>query len=542
MGEVVRKATKGEYSASIQDVYVNIFTRRLTVSGLEFWPDSTRKVAQQETGKHHIISVKLSVPRFQLDGVALWQLCLRKRLSVDHASIWNGKLLIVSTERIVDSSKIIKSEKQSPTLKQLLAGTIDIVSPDITFKYVGLDEKDRFTTSLKGGKAQLTDWLLDPEKEDTMHLLLAQKVVIDSASVVFDKRSMRYLIKAPNICFNTEQHTLKVNGLGVHPYVNRETFYKEVGHRATIWNTDIEYFELLNFNWLQMLHNQTLWASHLNMSAPKMDLFFSYLIPSHPSNMIAEDPPRVFLQLPLKICLGKINVDKGHIGYTEVNETSHREGTIYFDGIKATGDNLTNIDTVIEGKKQFVASAEGTLLGRSKVNATLTLTLTDLLGNFELKGHAVNISGQELRDPVEALAQVRIDSLNLKSMDLSIKGNQNYSESKLGMNYTDLKLELVRAKAPPTLKAKPVVSEVASLLFLYKQNPEPSIAPRTSSAYMTRDEMAPYLSLIIKNMRIAIKEMVVKHPDLVGTVTNDKDLKSQKRGFLRRVFGKRKSK
>lgn len=493
----------------------------MVVTGLEFWPDTSNTTSPKETWHSGTTRIKLSVPKFRFDGIDLVKLVLHNELSVSHAVIWHGKLQIVSQQ--ADGSK---GREKKPMLKKLVAQTIDIIDPDIRIQSFDKNN-DHFDCRLNGGRAILKKWLLLPGKTDSSRLLGARSVIIDSSAFAYVKASKLYQFQATAVYFNSDAQKLRLHHLATRPIVDKATFYRILGHRATIWNTHSTLAEFTGFNWRQLVCSNTLSVSRIDVTGPRIDLYFSYLIHSRPSNMVSSDPPRVFLQSPLKVNIGSINVNKGHLKYTELNEKSLRHGSIFIDNISAHGTNLTNISSIIAKQSEFKAHAEGTLLRRSKMALTLKLSLADIKGNYTLEGHAKGISAQQIRETAEAMSLLRVDSLQVQKIDFYIMGNQDYSRATLHMIYSGFKGEMLKAKDPPVLKTKHITSLIANTFFIYKENPEEGKPARVANTYLQRDVTSPYLSPIIKNLKVAAKEIIIKHPGLVATITNDKDLKSQ---------------
>jgi hypothetical protein len=537
LAEQVRKATDGEYSASIKDVSINLFARRLTVTGLEFWPDTTNPPPAKETGKLTKVTIKLSVPRFRFDGIELTKLIFHKELSVGHVSIWNGRLTIVSKERTVDSSKI--QPKKPSSINKLMAGTVDIFNPDIRFQR--FSKEGNFSCHLKGGKGVLKQWLLDPDKPDTTTLLHASTVIIDSSAFSYYKPSMLYKFETKAAFFNSEEHRLRANLVTVHTPLSKAAFYSTVGHRITIWDVSIPKVYLTGFDWWQVMHRNTLWVSRLRLSEPRVRLYYSYLPPPQTNNRLTEDPPRKFLLLPLKVNIKTIKVNKGHLRYTELSEKSRKEGSLFVDNLDIAGTNLTNIDSIISRRSEFSLKLDGSMLRSTPISASFRLSLTDVSGNFILEAQAGHMEANQFRESLESMALIRFDSFRQQRVNMYVKGNQNRASARLTMRYSDLKITLLNANNAPVLKTKPLLSLGANTFFVHKSNPEDDEPLRTTTAFVTRNVTASYLSVMTKSLKTAAKEMMIKHPGTVAAITGDKDLKAQqpKRNFFQRLFGKK---
>ncbi|MBS1690464.1 MAG: hypothetical protein JSS96_17160, partial [Bacteroidetes bacterium] len=99
----VLKGTDSIYHASVEDISINIFTRRLTITGIKLQADTNCAQYRRETGKANKVTVNLYVPKFQLNGIVWGKLLTNKELSCSSAFIWQPKVLIISKYHQVDS-------------------------------------------------------------------------------------------------------------------------------------------------------------------------------------------------------------------------------------------------------------------------------------------------------------------------------------------------------------------------------------------------------------------------------------------------------
>ncbi len=114
----VSKATDSMYQASIVDISINVFTRKIIITGIKVWPDTNIINNFKETGRTHNISVTVVIPKLQLNSIKWQKFVSSKELVCGETLIWQPEVLIVSKQRKPDSSQIQPEKKKSPAIKK----------------------------------------------------------------------------------------------------------------------------------------------------------------------------------------------------------------------------------------------------------------------------------------------------------------------------------------------------------------------------------------------------------------------------------------
>lgn len=523
----VLKGTDSIYHASVEDISINIFTRRLTITGIKLQADTNCTQYHRETGKSDKVTVSLYVPKLQLNGIVWGKLLSNKELSCSSATIWQPKVIIISKYHEVDSSKIWQGKKKSAEIQRLFATSIQIIQPDITFKSFTKD-RDSFICRLSGGEGILNDWLLDDKDKDTTRFLLARSCIIDSSAFLFQKPSMLYAFKIRSLYFNTAKGLLSLQNISVDPTVSKAEYYRIVGHRTTICNASVSTVQFIDFKWQQLIHNNKLRSAAIHLTNPSVALYFSYLPPSRPANVVQYDPPIMIRVMPLKLDIPDMTIHNGHVTYTELNEVSMQEGKLDLSKIDCSVSNVTNIDTVIGRNNKLVARASGKVYNTSDMSAVFTVILSDTSGAFNIHANIKNVHASQINQVTRPLSLLQIDSLQLHTVNVTVDGNKNYTHSQLSMLYNNLKIKVEKPVADDKLKSKPIISFLANTFFVYSDNPMPNGQARTADTYLPRDVTTAFMPMIVKNVRQGMNKIMVRHEKLVAEITNDKTAKKEK--------------
>ncbi len=534
----VAKASDSVYHASIQDVSINVFTKRVLITGLKVWADTTNANYKKATRKSFKINVGGTINELELDDVQLIKLWRQKVVSFGNVYIREPKVVIERTYAIADNNA--PEHTKAPSIKGLTAENIYIQRPDITYRTYD-KELDVATCKLSGGDATLADWRLDSTMKDTTRFLLARSCIINCNAFSFYQPSMLYIFKTDAFYTNTADKHLRLTNVTIEPPMDNVTFYKRLGHRTTVCRFHGPLVDIAGFDWTGVLHNKTIAASKAVFDAPRLALYFNYLIPSHPGNMLEQDPHMLLLKAGMHINVPEINIHTANIKYTELNEDTKREGTIYFDHVEGHITNLTNIQSVIARHPDLAVTASGLVLGKSAMSASMKISLTDSMGRFAITGDASDVYAAEVRQPIRIMAEIEIDSLQIHKIHVHISGNRDTSRSVLDVRYNDLKAKLLRVRADDSIVRMPVVSFVANTFFVFSDNPMHGKDLRVTTTFLRRDVTWPYFGTILKNIKLGAKHTVTRDPKLVDAITKTLSKKKQVLKSIENLFRKKKN-
>ena len=540
----VAKATKGKYKGSIADLRYDFFSSDLILKGVRLNPDTFAIDQGPENGTPFRIAVTVNIPLLELDNISILQLLFNHQLHCKICTFSAPEAAIESRLHKVDSSKIVAPEKKS--IVSVVADEIDIRGFNISY-IVHTKGGGSSKFQLKGGIARLNDWLLDAgSPDDTDRFLLAKRFVIDSSAFSFSQEGLLYAVRAPKVFFSTETSLLSLEQFNITPLVNHDEFYRLTGHRVTIFEIGIPSATFTGIDWKSLLNKKELLVGVVDLSKPDISLYFSYLPPSKPKNLVYLDPYELLRHFPVPLNISHINVTGASIKYTELNDKSKKEGTITFQQVSGQGKNATNIPLAVEKNKFFTFSGTGVLLNQSPFDAVVRFYLPDTAGPYTISAHIANVTGSEIRPAASAMALIKVDSLDMMGMEAHLDGNRFYINSELTVRYKNLKLDLEKPDGDGKLKEKKFETFVARSFVLLRDNPMPGGRVRSAVTKQQRNEETCFFPTIVKNIKSGTKEILARHGQIVGAITNDTLAstshleKPKKQNFLRKLFSKKK--
>ncbi|RYD57121.1 MAG: hypothetical protein EOP56_09990 [Sphingobacteriales bacterium] len=498
----VTEATDSTYRVEIGDAQLNIVNREITATNIRLIPDVQRMQAMQKQGMGEDIYYELTIPSLTATGVNWAGYISRKQLSCKKLMLDKAQLTITRPhdfQLYVDTAKTAKVEEQ-PLLKKLHADELSITNVNVINRYISAT--DTSYLYLDNGNVVLTDWTYEPrEKRDPESFAFAENGKIAFGSIRQTAGKSLYKINCRDISFSTQDKTVTLKNLMIEPTMSNDSFYSYVGKRTEIFRVRVPELTLGGISWQKLVNDGELRVHNTFIKNAAMDVHFSMLLPSSGVNKGGQFPQQLLQNAGMPIELKNVMVENSVVTYTEVSKLTNKPGSIAFSEINGIIRNVTNIPEQLKANKWAVADLKGKFNKESDLKANFVFYLGDSTGKFQVDGYAKNIRAAQVNEVAQALALAEIKSLDIDSVDIKIRGNENSSTGDFTILYNDLKVGLQKInKETGKAETKAVSSFVANHALLHRENPEPGKPVRTASSIVNRSPKAGFFNIIWKNI------------------------------------------
>ncbi|MGN6569117.1 MAG: hypothetical protein ACTHJ0_14245 [Flavipsychrobacter sp.] len=544
----IADASDGVYHVSLKDISINIITRRVTLSGIHLWPDTARvNELKALRKKPRITTIEFDLPKAEIKGINWANIVTNNEVSCRQVVLWQANGIITQIPVFLDSAQrkladSLKQNKRKPgVIKQFSVDEINLVQSDIKFKSKTKDN-DSFSFDMQDCNVTLNNWLLKAgQKNDTSRFLFAKNAHIWLDSFIYKKERMLYNISMGKIDFETQKHKLAIKNFNLACAVSKDEFYRIQGHQKEIYHLHFPSIVFEELNWKKMLNNNQLLAESVQLKDPAIHVYLSRIPPPNTQSKLGKYPHQLLHKLGLKVAIKQIKINNGKVGYTEVNDKTHKAGDVKFDAVNGTVYNVTNIDSLVAQNKTCTIALAGKLYGSSNINATFKLLLPDTNGYFTMDGHLNSLDAAQITNTTKALALAEVQSFHVSNMSMHVEGNQYEGKGHFTIPYSNLKIVLQRVDssgAKRKLNDKPIVSFLANTIVFYSDNPAPGQELRSVDTYLKRDPQKSFFSLIWKNIYQGLEKTAVKNK----TIEEAAQKKGKKKGLLKILFGKKNKK
>jgi len=530
------RATDSVYHISFQDLNVNVFDHKVTITGLELWADEKQALALKQQHRHTPPTLStLSISLLEVTGINWHNIISDKSIESAHASVQDLKWTMDCSPNPKDS--LYSRDKKKPAaITSITCDHVDFINPDITYHYKGI--KEHFDCYMKGGTATLENFAYDmDEKKDTSVFLYARSGKVRFKDFIFSKPAGRYVINAPLLDFVTTPNTVTLRSVKI---TNMRDLDQKTGKEKEFYNLVFPSIELAGFNWNRLINDGELLIPGVHAAEPSIDVH--YIRANADANARTGDyPNQLMLEVGLKTNIEKVNIKNGRFRYTEVTAKGD-EGTIEFSGIHSSFANITNLPAIIAHDNYCAVKLEGKYMNKSPLAANFKLYLNDKKGHFTMDGYLDSLNGNDVQSQAAVFTIVKVTSFKLNRMDMHIEGDETYSKGDFTVLYDDLKISLFKFDSKQRETRHGPFAFVGSALLLYPSNPMPGKDVRKVTTSFARDTTKGFVGTIWQNMFRSVKKSAIRDQGIVTLTDGPETAKGQqpKKGFFTRLFGKKK--
>jgi hypothetical protein len=516
--KAIARTGKNRYKSSLEDVSINILTRRVTLHGLRIWYDSLHQPRRPP------VSFNIAIPVIHASGINWVALVQEQQIScrtllLDHPDLqW-----VQVNDTLIDT---LGSTVDSPGKKRFPAG-IDF--DEIHLQHMQLRYEARGETAqlllVKDADIRLTDWDLDLEtkKKDSSRILYAAALSARCNGISYRNSKDVYLYRADSFTADTRRRQITVSGLKIKSLVSRAEFYRLAGRQKDFFNVAFGSINFLGVDLRDFLNRKRVTADSMLLDRGAVDVYFSRIPDPDPRSKLGRFPNQLLLKLPLTVDVAYASVQRGHASYTEVNEETELPGALKFDGLNGSIRNITNDSARIRKNAHCVLDLKGIFNGGAAIRGTFDFLLSDTNGVFTLDGYLKDVGADHVSAAAKALAKTEVSSIHVQQLDIKVWGDQYQAKGNFRLLYTDLSLTVQKLdERGGKMRDRPLLSFLANKILLYPANPMPGEATRTATTAIRRQPNRSFFNLIWSNIYEGIKATAIRNTELAKAINQKK--------------------
>lgn len=370
----------------------------------------------------------LEISRAELSGIDLFRLVRGKEWGLGTFTIeqFDIELVPASEDRLTDSAP----------LEQPLAVTVSQINiSDATFRLYPDRKSDTFRYSADGINLEIDNFSITDPNQPIHTYFEDFKFSVNSAKHIFDNG--HYHLRADDFLANSRDKIISLNYFEALPQYSSYEMAEEAGKQLDTYTVKGGPFSLQEVQIKQWFETEDILIGFAEFH--DLDL----LIDRERSFDREPRDERTLLHhrlinFPFRIHADSLKWHNSKVSYTERFTDQDRSGTILFNSIDLFIDNLQNSSP----ENAIHAFASARFMDAADLEINFEFNLDDL-ATHTIRGTLSEMDLNDVNDPLENLAGIRIRDGFVNSLDFTFTADDYRSDGELQMIYNDLSLRLL---------------------------------------------------------------------------------------------------
>lgn len=457
--DAIAENTQGKIRADIGKVSVSLIGRKVSLRDIKITTDSSK----QEHPGIPFENIQADIPKISIKGIHFNKKDSVHFFKATALEIFVSKATALSPKK-PDKKKAFSFKGQTDNLKTIIdAGHIDIRLDDVQYNLwqgpdtINYDIKN-FHCNVKNCHLNTTDTSSVPINCEDIQMSLT------SFRNLFAEKSQ--LLKIDSLFVRGKAGRIEVGSVNLLPQYDKQTFAIRAPGHSDWTKIQTGKIKCYHFNMQQMLSRQTLNIDSIAIEGADISSF---------KNRKIEQPQRVkklfyesVQQFPLPLFIRTIQLENIQVEYQELAKNGISPGTVTFNQLKGTFNQLTNI--VTSHQPYFTLKAHGKLMDQGLLQAVFFLPVDSLNPHFKVSGNLGKMNLEALNPMIEPLVKIQITSGEIDDMKFDISGNSMKSQVDMVFLYQDLKIRMMKEK-DGHLETRSFLTTLANGLIAKGNNP-----------------------------------------------------------------------
>ncbi len=251
-----------------------------------------------------------------------------------------------------------------------------------------------------------------------------------------------YRLNFSNLQLSTLDGSITIDSLQLKPQYDYADFARRVKYQTDRFDVDINKLKCSGIDFQDVLFRQKYIANRIDIEKLKGEIYRDGLYPRK-SNFYPENPIQRLLNLPYFIQVDSLFLKNSEFHYKEKGTHMEEPGHIFFSQLDVQLFNISNNPDFIKYGGNTIFHSQSLLMGKSNLNVNANFPLVNKGKTFHLDAHLDKIKMDDLEPIFKPLALIKARSGIIKSVDLSVDGNDDYAYGSMLMLYYDMKIDVL---------------------------------------------------------------------------------------------------
>ena len=508
---IISSSSDSLYTLSYDDFDFSWYSGNAYLTNVTLTPNKEvyERLKQKNDAPDNQYSVKVSSIKIRnFHPKLLYQ---ERKLNINHIVVENPTILVL-TETLAKDSLQVKNNKTpyqqiSKFLNELRVNNIEIRNLNYTVENNTFNEKKE--TKIKNVNILIDDFLIDSiSQKDTSRIYYSSGLDFKMENYQIATPDSMYYVNLKGIDFSTSQKQLAINRVEFKPRYGKAKFYEIAEKPSDRIDIAFDSLAIQNIDIPRLLKEQYFHASLLSVKKGNLEVYNNSNYRRSKKSKRGKDPHQQLQKLAWYFKIDTINLEQTNIVYEELSRKTQQVGMLSFNNSSIRFLNVTNDSIAISQNPIMRADLRSRFMNASDLNANFQFNLASDIGAFNFQGKLNSMNGRVFNSVLKPLAQVELNSANIRSLTFNFKANENYSRGTVNFRYTDLKVTLLKSEEDGAISKNKLASTIANNFIVNGSNPNEAGGYLSGNVYYKRPETYSFFKFVWKSIFQGIKTSV----------------------------------
>lgn len=471
---LVSASSDGLYQLSYEDFDFSWYSGNAYLTNVSLTPIKAVYDSLKTTGDAPDNQYSIQVKSIKIKNFHPTRLYKQRKLNIDEIMVQDPTVLVMNEDLPQNDSLQVKEKKTpyqklSKILKELHIDNFNVNNLNYTYQNNTLEDSKE--TKLKNINIAIQDFLIDSlSQKDSSRIYYSSGVDFKMDSYQIATRDSMYYLNLSAIDFSTSDKRLKINRVELKPRQSKADFYKVVKKPTERFDLAFDSLLIENINIPELLNNQRFHAQKINIGKGSVEVYNNTNYARTPVSKKGKDPHQQLQKLAWNLNIDTLNLLNTDIVYEELSKVTQETGKLSFNNSTIQFTNITNDSLAISRNPILGVSMQTKFMNAASLQTNLHFDLASDIGAFEFQGKLNAMNGRTLNQVLMPLAEVEINSANIRSLAFNFKANERDARGTVNFRYNNLKVNLLMLEAKGVVKSK-IASTVANSFIINSSNP-----------------------------------------------------------------------
>lgn len=399
-----------------------------------------------------------------------------------------------------------------PGLNNITIRNINIDDCKVTFDPAGkLDKKNPFW-KFDNLDLRLHDFRIDSTSAlDTSRVLYSSYIEMIVKQFKIKTPDDLYKISVDTLNFDSREGNAHLQNILIQPLTDAKGFFQKKKFAAGMLSVAIPNILLNGLNMNALLTSNSIFADQLILKNGNIKILKDKTKGDPKVSKNGKYLNQLLGKLKINLHIPQINILNQQLTYSEINTKTGKPGHIYFEDINGVIKNLTNTP-FLNRDKWITFNCAANFMKSSPLNLSLAFDMADTKsGRFKLQYDLENLHSYQINELLTNLALAKMESFYLKKLIYSGTGSTEQLTGSLNMNYTDLKIALLKNdKETNEIAKNKSLSFLANFIKIIDENPHNGKERISKHLQTTRPYHKGFFALLWFNLMDNMLEIIMK--------------------------------